>query len=266
MAMLGVEVRDGRAEAAPELSCIEARDVHWRESGKSKKAVRFDNVVWFESIRAEGAQRETASFRRTSRTRRAARELLSQGETSGTFACREHGAAGPGMMGTEQIQAVAADVIGNCAMKSGLADKRAKLADIDSISALVGGGVNDENDYEVDGEIGEEEQLVCEAIGSAAEDAAEDKRASDCVSECVSECVDWFGCRKHRIGDRKPSDQCTIGNASSRCGEQLDYDDVPRSDGDEAIRDRRCTGVGCGEIMRGHILRGGRYIRGRCKE
>ena len=70
MRTCGVQVKEERAEVAPELSTVEARDVVWTlESGDCrKKKVSFSEVVWYKPITAVGKQRPTRMFTRTSRT------------------------------------------------------------------------------------------------------------------------------------------------------------------------------------------------------
>ena len=81
---LGTEMREGRAEVAPELSSVMPCDVTWVKdggmNGQSDKKVRTDPVVRFKDIPAVGMQRCANSFRRTSRTRKAPQGENSQGE------------------------------------------------------------------------------------------------------------------------------------------------------------------------------------------
>ena len=75
MITLGVEVREGRADVAPDLNCLEACDL-WIKEGcdvkgenpKKSRRVTFGNKVMYKPIPAEGKQKIIANHRRTSRT------------------------------------------------------------------------------------------------------------------------------------------------------------------------------------------------------
>ena len=65
---MGVEIRDGRAETAPTLDCLEAVNLHWEEAVRSEdmkghkggrgKKVRFDERVAVRKIRATGKMKK----------------------------------------------------------------------------------------------------------------------------------------------------------------------------------------------------------------